>query len=299
MIPAPAGRTVPSVRLVVSAAHAELPVDDRLLLAELRRSGLAADVAVWDDPGVDWSGAGLTVIRAVLDYHHRLDEFLAWARRVDGQTRLVNPLSLITWNSHKGYLRDLAGTGIPVIPTAWVSSSEGASPARIAEAHGWAEMIIKPAVSSSADHTVRIGADRAQEGERHLAELLRRGDVLIQPYLPELTRDGEISLIWFGGVFSHAVRRPAGLYATTADLLTGRLLEPTEEQYALAARVHDLVRPVPTYARVDLVATAAGLMVIELELIEPALYFRRWAPAASSLTAALLRLPDLEGVRRR
>jgi glutathione synthase/RimK-type ligase-like ATP-grasp enzyme len=153
-------------------------------------------------------------------------------------------------------------------------------------------------VSSSAHNTLRIRPERAGNGERDLTELLRRGDVLIQPYLPELTRDGEISLVFFGGAFSHAVHRPAGLYASTTDLLTGRLLEPTAEQHALAARVHDLVWPVPTYARVDLVATEAGLMVIELELIEPALYFRRWGPAAGSLATALLRLLDLEGVPR-
>ena len=88
-----------------------------LLVAELGRCGLGAAWAVWDDASVDWAGARLVAVRSTWDYEHRREEFLAWARRVEEVTRLVNPAAVLEWNTDKRYLLDLAEAGLPVVPT--------------------------------------------------------------------------------------------------------------------------------------------------------------------------------------
>ena len=280
----------PAVRLVTAAHLPELALDDRALLHALRRRGIATGVAVWDDPAVDWAAAPVTVVRSVFDYHLRREAFIAWVDRVEPLTRLCNAPATIRWNSHKSYLRGLAESGVATVPTAWARQGHPFDLGAVMAARGWSAAIVKPAVSASAHGTMQVGPTGLGEGQIHLDGLLRSTDALVQPYLAEFERKGETSVIWLGGVQTHSVLRPAGLHAPP-EAMRGRPVDPPPAELAFARTVYDRIRPEPLYARIDLLDTRDyGLCLLELELIEPALYLSQSAAIADTLAAAIERL---------
>ncbi|GAA0964209.1 hypothetical protein GCM10009555_000840 [Acrocarpospora macrocephala] len=232
----------------------------------------------WDDPHVDWSSFDAAVVRSTWDYVHRRDEFTAWARRAGAATRLLNPATVLTWNTDKTYLRDL---GVPIVPTHWSSI----------DLPVWDEYVVKPAISAGARDTIRTG-DR-QQAEAFAVELESQGrTIMVQPYLETVEHEGELSLIYFGGQFSHAVRRNAMLAHDMRDGVAGNgkftLRDPDEDQFELAERVLGQVAEELLYARVDVVRMPDGEPVlIELELTEPYLYLKAEFDAPDMFAKAL------------
>jgi glutathione synthase/RimK-type ligase-like ATP-grasp enzyme len=273
---------------MADAGHAD--AESALLVGALAERGVRAALVAWDEAR-DWSGVPLVVSRSPWDYTGRHEEFLAWARAVAELTRLVNPAELLAWNSHKGYLAELADAGVPVVPTTLLrSGSTEAEQAAALGAHG-PELVIKPAVSAGARGTLRVDAAGA-EAREHLAALLGHGDALIQPYLPQV-QDGEVSLVLFGGALSHAVRKlPAVGDFRVQEMHGGRLAahEATDAERAVADAV---LRAVPwpvAYARIDLVTAEGGPLLMEAELIEPELFLGRDPEAAGRFADVLVAL---------
>jgi hypothetical protein len=280
---------VPSVRLVTAAHVPDMVPDDRELLYALGRRGVTTEVAVWDDPAVDWAAAAVTVVRSVFDYHLRRDEFIAWVDRIEPLTRLFNSPEIIRWNSHKSYLRRLAASGIATVPTAWAERGHAVDLRALLTERSWSEAIVKPAVSASAHGTLKVGPANLAAGQAHLDALLRSTDALVQPYLHEIESAGETSLIWLDGVQTHSVRRPAGLHSPP-DTMLGKPFDPPPAELAFAHAVYAWIRPAPLYARVDLLDTRdRGVLLLELELIEPALYLGHSTAVADTFAAAIER----------
>ncbi|MEW9547807.1 RimK family alpha-L-glutamate ligase [Nonomuraea sp. NPDC050783] len=252
--------------------------DERdLVLAAWRAAGIEGRAERWDDPAADWSAYDAVVVRSVWDYVPRRAEFLAWARRVESVTRLLNPFAVIAANTDKTYLRDL-----PSVPTHW--SSRGLP--------DWAEYVVKPAVSAGARDTTRT-RDRAEAAA--LAAALEAGGrtPMIQPYLDMVEDEGETSLLYFNRRLSHAVRRTPMLAtgATPGDNDKAQVRTPAEDQVELAERVLATVPGPLLYARVDLVRLPGGApAVIELELTEPYLYLRHAPDAPAAFAKALTEL---------
>jgi len=195
------------------------------VLAAFARAGVHAEAAVWNDPDVDWSDFDLVLIRSVWDYILQREEFLDWARRTAALTRVANPVPVLERNTDKTYLRDLAGAGVPVVPTAWVAPGEELTGA------DWPELVVKPTISSGARDTLRT-TDR-DEALAHVAALTGAGrTAMVQPYLPMVEDEGETSLLYLGGEFSHAVRRGPMLGGGFQDVAR----EPAADQLALAER---------------------------------------------------------------
>ncbi|WP_182886300.1 ATP-grasp domain-containing protein [Microbispora sp. H10885] len=231
----------------------------------------------WRDPRADWSEFDAVVVRSAWDYIERRDEFVAWAHRVERVTRLFNPAAVLGWNTDKTYLRTL---GVPTVPTFWPEPGAGLPE--------WDEYVVKPAVSAGARDTTRT-ADR-DAAAAHVARLLDEGrTVMVQPYLPSVELEGELSLLYFGGRFSHAVRRHpmlSGVEATAENRAT--LRDPDDDQFALAERVLAAVPPDLLYARVDLVRMPDGEPVLmEVELTEPYLFLRDELAAPDLFAEAL------------
>ena len=268
--------------------------EDRLVTEALARQGIEAERVVWSDPAVDWAGFDLALIRQTWDYFERYPEFLAWLDRVEGLTPVVNPVSLIRWNADKRYLLRLERAGVPIVPTVLVE--RGSAAGRLGErmaAAGWSGAVIKPAVSGGGRETWRV-TDPA-EHEQRWQQLVAAEDMLIQPFLPEILEHGELSLIVVDGATTHAVRKRArpGEFRVQDD--HGGTVAPAEFG-ADVARVAELAvaasPTVPLYARVDLVETAAGPLLMELEVIEPELFYRFHPAATDRLAVALRRLLD-------
>ena len=263
-----------------------LEPDGQALAATLAAAGHTAEPAVWDDPGVDWSRYDLVLLRSTWDYAERRKAFLAWAAHVDRCSRLVNPLPVVRWNTDKVYLRELAAAGVPVVPTTFVTPGEALR--RPAEG----EYVVKPAVSAGSRGTGRYGPDDAADARAHAEALLAAGrTVMVQPYVPSVDDAGETALVYIAGAYHHTFRKGA-ILARGAGLVDG-LFAPEEITAAVPtpgerAVGDDALRTVTTrfgtlaYARVDLVAGAAGPEVLEVELTEPSLFF---AEAGSTPTA--------------
>lgn len=271
----------------------DLDPDDRLAADALARRGFNVQAAVWDNPEVDWQRAGICVVRSTWDYHLRRDQFLEWAKQVNAVTPLKNELSLLEWNSHKSYLRELAGWGVPVVPTVWVKAGGHADLASIMRDNAWAEVIVKPAVGLATFGLRRIGntPGKLKEGQAHLDVLVRAGDVMIQPYYSSVVSYGERALIFINNEYSHCVRKaafqalmPAG---KAGEVPAKALGDEVDIAYGV---IKALKRPL-LYARVDLVRDDLGSpRLLELELVEPSLFLAMHAPAVDRLAGALASL---------
>ncbi|GLZ47648.1 hypothetical protein Acsp06_38330 [Actinomycetospora sp. NBRC 106375] len=258
--------------------------ETRPLIAALAERGVDADDAPWDDDTVDWAGADLVAVRTTWDYTERRDAFLSWAGQVDAATRLVNPRAVLEWNSHKRYLVELAEAGVPTVPTTLLAAG---SP--VPDDLGRGTVVVKPAVSAGGRGT-HLG--RPDDLRETVADLLTVGDVLVQPAVESIGRDGEVSLIRLGDAWSHAVRKlPAAGGFLVHEKYGGELADhtPTTREVEVAeaalarAPAADLVA-----ARVDLVRLDGEPVVMELELIEPELFLRRAPDAPTRLADALL-----------
>jgi len=244
------------IALATCAKLPSLNEDDLLLvpaLHELARS--RAVPAVWDSPEVCWEDFHGVVVRSCWDYHHRLEEFLAWVTRLErAGVPLWNPPALLKWNSHKGYLRDLAARGVPIVPTRWLARGRQVGLAHLLRDERWGDAVVKPAVSASATDTWRTSAATAGADQSRLEALLRAGDVMVQPFIDEVCDPGEWSIIFFGGRFSHAVRKAPHGAGLPGAVGVGGTAAPWRHRPGwsrTAGAVMAAVPGHPLYARVD------------------------------------------------
>ena len=291
----------PQVALVSARAARHLDEDLPPLLAALEAAGLSAAVADWDDPGFDWSACRLALLRSTWDYAPRLTEFLAWADRTAGLTTLINSPAVVRWNTDKHYLGELARSGVPTVPTRFVEPGESA----VAQLDLFltqeqaGEWVVKPTVGAGSRDAARYVLGEERTARAHVERLLDAGrSVILQPYLDQVDTHGETALIYFGGRFSHAIRKGPllrrGSGPTDAlfaeEHITPR--EPTDEELRVGERaLATLPFPTPLYGRVDLIRSKdGGPCLLELELTEPSLFLAHAAGAADRLADLCARL---------
>jgi hypothetical protein len=262
--------------------------DEQPTLAALRAAGLSAATLAWDDPLSDFASARMTLLRATWNYSTEAERFAAWAEHTAVVSRLWNPWPIVRWNLHKSYLLDLERAGVPIVPTCLVRRGETTPLEQLLVARGWSEVVIKPAVSAASRDTVRIDGGSVVRGEAHLRALAAREDVLVQPYFPSVGTSGERALVWIDGELTHAVRKTArfsGQDESVSGSLPISAAEAEVARRALAAVPGD-----PMYARIDVAPAADGRPhVMELELIEPSLFFPQNPTALDNLVRAVRR----------
>jgi len=250
--------------------------DDAPLAAALERAGATVEHTPWDDARVDWSSFDVALLRSTWDYHLRAGEFFAWLERAAAATRVVHPPDLVRWNADKRYLMDLERAGVPVTPTAIVAPGEVASLTGLLGERGWERFVLKPVVSATAFGTARFTGDEIEAASAHLEGLLERGPALVQRYEPAIEREGERSIMVIGGEATHCVvKRPvAGDFRCQSDFGGSVESAPlTAGDAALALRAVAAAPIAPSYARVDVIDAPDGARLMELELIEPELFF--------------------------
>ncbi|MGL4554944.1 MAG: ATP-grasp domain-containing protein, partial [Gemmataceae bacterium] len=275
-----------SVAFVTHRAMPEIDPDDRLAADVLRSGGVAVEAAVWDDPAVDWPRFDAVVIRSTWDYHLMADHYEAWLRRLESAgVRVWNPPDAILANLNKRYLLDLAGRGVEVVPTAFVPAGDGVSLGGLMRERGWAEAVVKPAVSAGARATWRTAGE---DGARFAAQVLDE-DTLVQEYVPEIEA-GEWSLLFFGGAYSHAVRKRPGAGDFRVQQHLGGSTSAEVPGPALIAQARTVLHHVDhplLYARLDGVERGGRFVLMELEINEPYLFLGYAAGAAARFAAAV------------
>ncbi len=257
--------------------------DQRPLLDALRSLGADAKMLAWDDPASDCAGFDLCVIRSTWNYHKHLREFLAWARKASRQTKLMNPWKIVRWNSDKIYLKELESSGIRTIPTVFYPRGGKRSLQSILVERGWTDVVIKPRISASSFMTRRFGCDDLRSAADFLAETTAQRHMMIQPYVRSVETRGERSLIYIAGELTHAVRKSPRLAKGLERVSSNIKIDADERRFALRA-IGPFKKDI-LYARIDVArGDDGGLMLMELELIEPSLFL--WhAPRALGLFA--------------
>lgn len=251
--------------------------DDDLAHAPLRGLGWCVELVPWREPGVRWERFDGVVIRAPWDYQDDVHAFLEVLARIEAAgTPLANPLALVRPNVRKDYLVDLGARGCPIPRTEVVASLDARALDAFARDAGPEGIVVKPLVGASGWEAFRVRRDVTGGAERALAVLAGR-EVLLQPFLPAVLAEGERSLVYFDGVFSHALDKvpPAGEFRVQEEHggIVSRV-EPDAASLEAAEAILALLDPVPLYARVDLVRDAGRPVLMELELVEPSLYLR-------------------------
>jgi len=264
--------------------------DDEALIEQLSPHAVRAQQARWDDPDVDWSAYDAVLIRTTWDYTQRVDEFLEWMRRAESQTRVFNPSAAAEKNLHKSYLREL---GDAAVPTLWCEPHEDPAKAiEAAAARGWDSVAIKPAVGAGAEDLVLAPLTERLPLCAHIKRIHGRCAAMIQPLIEGVRTRGELSIVLIDGEPTHAVRKtPTGGDYRVQIEFGGEYAPETPPPAALAAgrAAHALWDAPPLYARIDLVEPEPDVYwIIEVELVEPELFFP-WAPHAGAKLAEALR----------
>lgn len=274
------------VALVTCPEYPHLHAEDGLLLAALEKLGLQGRPWDWHLGTPPQQPLGY-LLRTCWDYHTRPEDFLRWLQSLQ-PTSLWNPYELVHWNLHKRYMTELAGRGVPVIPTRVLTEGSVWDADLEEELHdlwGDAELVFKPACGAGARHTQRFPAGEIDAA--WLNGLLQQRDMLAQPYVRAVETYGERSLIYFDGQYSHAVQRTEALREGQGLDRVLPLVQPTVAEMAVAQQVLDnLPQSDWVYARVDLLE---GPTLIEVEVIEPRLFLLEHPPAAELLALALQR----------
>ncbi len=276
------------IGLVTCREIPEPDPDEQIQIDAIRDAGGDAELVAWDDPAVDLTRFDRLILRSCWDYPWREAEFRDWLLLADGASQLFNPLDVVSWNLHKGYLLDLSAAGVPVVPTQLIGAGSGADRLlEIIEAEGWNEIVLKPAVSAGSWLTERFGAGESARAGRFVEEHGADRDLLIQPYVESVDHGGERANVFIAGHWTHCVSKHPRFSGS-------------EEQVGVAQQVQDDDRdlgqsalecaPGPIlYGRVDTVRDAQGEpMVAELELIEPTLFLKENRQARRLFAAACL-----------
>lgn len=265
--------------------------EDRLVQKALERNGLRVTRKSWSDPNFDWSSTKAVIFRTTWDYFDRYTEWQNWLEKVDQQTQMINPYALIKWNMDKHYLRDLQRRGVNIPETIYLEKGTAQNIQEILDQNEWDECILKPCISGAARLTFRINRANLEAHEEVFKKHKAQEAFMLQPFQKSVITDGEISLMVMGGQFTHAVlkKAKAGDFRVQDDF--GGIVHeyhPTQEEIAFAEKAIAACSPSPFYARVDVIRDNHGeLAVIELEMIEPELWFRMKPDAADVLAQAI------------
>jgi glutathione synthase/RimK-type ligase-like ATP-grasp enzyme len=264
--------------------------DDEPLVAALQALRIEPVPCIWSDPAVDWSRFDAVLIRTTWDYFQRYEEFCRWLDRLP--VPVINPAPLLRWNADKRYLLELQAQGVPVIAS---RVAAGRELAQLLTSREGEDLVVKPTISGGAWLTVR-GRVGSPEFADALESLPLEREYLVQAFVPEIVAAGEWSLLFFDGGYSHAVlKRPqAGDYRVQSQhggSVEGVAPPPAlvESGRRVLAALAALGFAAPAYARIDGVVVAGEFQLMELEVIEPALFLSGYPDAAATFAAALNR----------
>lgn len=279
-----------TIVLATSHESPDLMASDRLYADALERRGYRVVAAPWDGPRNAFAGSDAVVIRATWGYYRTLEAFREWTEAMASASKLFNSIDLIRWNLRKDYVDKLASAGVRV-PRSHVVACNLATIDKVLAEEGWDRAVVKPAIGASG-HSVELLHRATLAGQvANLSSEARASGVVVQEFLPEIA-EGELSLVYFDGAFSHAVRKrpPPGEFRSNSRYGPTRTAETppaavTEQGAACLQALPEL----PLYARVDGVVRDGTLIVIEVEVLEPALFMEFDPPSAGRFAAATVK----------
>jgi glutathione synthase/RimK-type ligase-like ATP-grasp enzyme len=270
-----AGTGVTRIALATGAPDGQVVAEDRMLRHALARRGLEAKIRNWQAPADSWKPFDAVVVRSCWDYPAHHQAFLEWAADIERLgVVLINPAPLLAWNADKRYLCELERRGVPIVPTRVIDTATELG--EVLETMGWDEAVVKPAIASGGHETWRTSRAEASAHAARIHALAKGGrSLLVQPFLREIRRRGEWSLVFIAGIFSHAILRwpaPGDFRVQDSFGGTARLAAAPRFLVREAATVLANLPEQPGYARIDGLLSGTDFLLMELELIEPVLF---------------------------
>ena len=253
--------------------------DDECAYPAFRQLGWEVEAVDWRRRDLDWRAYDAVIMRSCWDYQSDHEAFLDVLATIESSdTPLANSRALAEWNLRKSYLHELDARGIPIVPTLTGRGSDSSQLARWRGELASAELVLKPLIGANAGHTYRIGPQFDGAHLEQVAAAFGDLDYLVQPFMHSVTGEGEYSLFYFSGAYSHAILKTPGPEDFRVQEDHGGIIQPVEPETALratAARTIAALPETPLYARADFVRDGGERFVLmELELIEPSLYLR-------------------------
>ena len=284
------------IGFITSSDAPDIATDDRTLVLELEKLNIAGVPAAWDSHDVDWKAFDLLLIRSCWNYHLHPEKFEAWVNSiVRNKVRMANPPGLVLWNMNKYYLKGLMEEGVRIPDSVWLAEHDF-NPDKlynILVEKKWDRAVLKPCISASSFRTTIVTPLNAREEGNTIAQHFPKGGMILQKFMDAIPQQGEHSIIFFNGEYSHAVLKQAkagefrvqhqfGGTATRASV--------PREIVKVASNIISKLDSVPLYARVDGIATDNNFTLMELELIEPVLFISHVPDAARNFAAHIARL---------
>tara|TARA_R110002012_G_scaffold321590_1_gene550000 strand:- start:376 stop:1245 length:870 start_codon:yes stop_codon:yes gene_type:complete len=267
-------------------------VYDELLYEPLKQVGWQVEAVSWHNSTVDWNSFDVVVVRSTWDYQQHAKAFMQCLQRIeDSSAILANSLRLLTWNISKEYLKDIASQGIGIVPTLWLDTFDLAQVSAGFERFNCDRLVIKPCVSANADYTYMLDREQLLAQSKNLAEVFNGRAFMVQPFIEAVVTQGEYSLFYFNGHFSHAIlKTPEQGDFRVQEEHGGSLqaVEPDEEMLTQARHTMASLPDDALYARIDLLRYQDEYVVMEIELIEPSLYFNMDANAPANFVEAFV-----------
>ncbi|MDZ7659737.1 hypothetical protein [Fodinibius sp.] len=256
----------------------DFEVYDHLLFEPLKELGWHAEEVSWRSNNVDWNTYDAVIIRSPWDYQKDPQAFLDVLTEIEqSDAVLENSLEIVKWNIDKTYLRDLESSGIEIVPSQWYQSFHSDLFPSVFSDLKSEEIVIKPTISAGADDTFRIHKSNYDIFVDDLKTIFNNRPFLVQPFMDYITKEGEFSVFFFGDTYSHTIlKTPKTNDFRVQEEHGGRLtlVEPEKELIDVARTMRDMIQPEPLYTRADYVRTTENTFALmELELIEPSLYF--------------------------
>ena len=269
--------------------------DDHLAVGPLNDLGWQVDTVSWRNSQTDWSRFEAVVIRTTWDYQQDPGHFLEVLRTIEASgARLENSLDIVRGNIEKSYLRLLQEDGVPIVPTIWGARYDDVSFDSWLRELAAGEVVIKPTVSATAENTYRLS-----KFDPSLADIFESRPFMVQPFMSSILTEGEFSLFYFGGEYSHAILKTPKPADFRVQEEHGGIIKAVTASEALrraGREAFETISPTPLYARVDFVRTEDdNFALMELELIEPALYLRMDDVAPRRFAAAFDRMMNHAG----
>jgi glutathione synthase/RimK-type ligase-like ATP-grasp enzyme len=274
------------VAFVTSKDHPGFAKDDLALVDYLQSGGVGCVAVPWDGDTTRWNTFDLLLIRSCWNYHRFSSGFVYWLNTIRSMAiPVLNPVETILWNVNKNYLRELQEAGISVPPTAWIEQAVSAKQlSHIMKENQWQKAVVKPVISASSFSTsvVTLSSLLSEEDQQWDFD----GGIMVQEFMNEIPDGGEISLIYFKGEFSHAVLKVAkeGEFRVQSEF--GGTFTPYVADPVLidqGTKVLQASGQMSWYARVDGFIRNKEFVLMELELIEPNLFFISKPDAAATL----------------
>lgn len=280
-----------NIAIVTCSELPELFGGEKLLVPALQQMQLEPTITIWDDPQVQWSQFDLILIRCTWDYHEKLEAFKNWLDFLATlDVMVVNDVGTMRWNLNKSYLFELQSNACPVIPSIKLVPEDRRSLSSLIELMQIDEVVVKPTQSAGAWRTLRVNRANAAAHENEFNHWRQEQAFLLQAFMPEIVSQGEWSLIFFEGQYSHSLLKRAkeGDFRVQSDH-GGTVLaqEATLEMQTQAQAILLSLEEMPLYARVDGVMRGGQFMLMELELIEPELFLEVDTSAAVRFASAI------------